>query len=220
MKIQGNKILVLLFILTIMFSICACGPKVKKEKTAQELYSDGIQYYEAEKYRTAIESFNRLKDWYPFSQYVVEAELKIADSHFYLREYIDAVFAYESFEKLHPTHEKCDYVLFQIGKCYIKQLDTIDRDQSPAYKAVEYFSRLITEHPNSQYINSAKEYIIKCYQNIMSHEFYIGKFYLKNKFYQAALNRFTKIVSDFPDLGLHQKAIEQIQFCKKSLEKP
>ena len=63
--------------------------------TAQELAWDGMDAYEEGDYKESIEYFQKLKDWYPFSKYAILAELKIADAHYHLKEYDDAIFAYE-----------------------------------------------------------------------------------------------------------------------------
>ena len=99
----------------------------KEEKSAQELVQDGVDYFEDGKYKKAVESFEKLRDWYPFSRYAILAELKIADAYFNLESYADAIFAYEEFEQLHPRNEAIPYVIFRIGRSYFNQIDTIDR---------------------------------------------------------------------------------------------
>ena len=47
--------------------------------------------YDDGDYKVAIENFQKLKDWYPFSKYAILAELKIADSHYHLEQYEEAV---------------------------------------------------------------------------------------------------------------------------------
>ena len=55
------------------FSGCAWFES-KEEKSAQELASDGMDQYNNEEYKDAIESFEKLKDYYPFSRYAILAE--------------------------------------------------------------------------------------------------------------------------------------------------
>ena len=87
--------------LGIMLVLSGCAWfEPKEEKTAQELVQDGVDYFDAGSYKKAIESFEKLRDWYPFSKYAILAELKIADAYFNLESYADAIFAYEEFEQL------------------------------------------------------------------------------------------------------------------------
>jgi tetratricopeptide (TPR) repeat protein len=138
------KRLLLVCLSLLLMSVSGCAWfESKEEKSAQELVQDGVDYFEAGKYKKAVESFEKLRDWYPFSRYAILAELKIADAYFNLESYADAIFAYEEFEQLHPRNEAIPYVVFRIGRSYFNQIDTIDRDQSNAAKALETYLRLI-----------------------------------------------------------------------------
>lgn len=182
--------------------------------SAQQLAWDGMDAYEDGKYRDAIENFQKLKDWYPFSKYAILAELKIADSNYHLEQYEEAIFAYEEFEKLHPRNEAIPYVVYQIGRCYFDQIDTIDRDQTPARKALDTFRRLQKQFPNDQHARSGAEHINKCIKSLAGNEFYIGVFYYKSKHYKAALERFMTVLSNYPDVGYHQKALQYVAKCE------
>lgn len=185
--------------------------------TAQQLAWDGMDAFEDGDYKDAIENFQKLKDWYPFSEYLSLAELKIADAHYRLEQYEEAIFAYEEFEKLHPRNEAIPYVIYQIGRCYYDQIDTIDRDQTPARKALETFQRLNRQFPDDQYARSASEHIPKCLKNLAGNDYTIGVFYYKSKHYKAALNRFMSVLSNYPDVGYHQEALDYVAKCEALL---
>jgi len=210
--------LILPVVAMLLFSGCASffGSKAD-EKTAQELVNDGMEAFNSQHYRSAIESFDKLKDWYPFSKYAILAELKIADAHFYLGEYEAAIAAYESFENLHPRNEATPYVIFQRGMSYIDQMETVDRDQTSAKKAIETFNRLKKTYPASEYTAQADNYIRMSLKNMAGHEFYVGEFYFKNKHYKAAVLRFRAVVSNYPDVGFTQKSLEYIARCEAEL---
>ena len=203
-----------------MFLFTACSFfQSKEQRTADELVSDGIEDFEDGKYRDAIEAFETLKDWYPFSKYAILAELKIGDAYYHLEEYEEAIFAYEEFENLHPRNEAIPYVLYQIGLCYFEQMDTVDRDQSSTRKALETFNRLIKTFPNSEYARKAKAHRSQSYKILAGHDLYVGMFYYKSKRYKAALNRFKMVLSNYPDVGVHQFALTLIPECEKSIGK-
>ncbi len=189
----------------------------EEEYTAEELAWTAMDYYESGSYELAIEKFEKLKDWFPFSRYAILAELKIGDAHYKLEQYEEAIFAYEEFEKLHPRNEAIPYVIYQIGRCYYDRIDTIDRDQMPAREAVETFQRLIKQFPNDQYARLAKDHLNKCYKSLAGHEYIVGVFYFKSKHYEAAYSRFMSVISNYPDVGYHQKALDYISKCQEFL---
>jgi outer membrane protein assembly factor BamD len=213
-----KRFLLILLVISLSLSGCAWF-KSKHEKTAEELAYSGMEHFNKKRYAKAIEEFRNLKDWYPFSKFAILAELKIADAHFHLQEYEEAIFAYEEFENLHPRNEAVPYVIYQIGRSYFDQMDTIDRDQSSARKALTTFNRLIREHPQDSYAALAREHIRKCHESIAGNEFYVGLFYFKAGRYKAALSRFKSVMTDYPDVGYHFKAIEYIAMCEARLAK-
>ncbi len=190
---------------------------IEEGDTAEELAWDGMDAYDNGNYGKAIEKFQKLKDIYPFSKYAILAELKIADAHYQREEYEEAIFEYENFEGLHPRNEAIPYVIYQIGRSYYDQIDTTDRDQTSARKALEAFQRLTKQFPEDQYAHRSAEHISKCLKSLAGHTYLIGVFYYKTKHYKAALHRFMSIISDYPDVGYHQQALQYIAKCEASI---
>ncbi len=203
-----------------LFCLTGCAWfQAKEEKTAIELANEGMALFEDGKYRKAIESFEKLKDWYPFSRYASLAELKMADSYFALGEYQEAIYMYEEFETLHPRNEAVPYVIYQIGRSYFSRMESVDRDQTPVRKALDTFQRLIRQYPDSEYAAKARNHVKMCQKNLAGHEFYVGMFYFNNKRYKPALSRFESLLVNYPDVGnYHQKALDYIALCRQSLD--
>lgn len=211
-----KKSILLFLVMAFAFSGCALFGS-KAERSAQELASDGMEAYNAGKYGKSRETFEQLKDWYPFSKYAILAELKIADCHYRLQEYPEAILAYEEFEKLHPRNEAVPYVIFQTGLCWFEQVDTIDRDQETARHALETFRRLQKQYPHSPYSGKAEGYATRCLKSLAGHEFYVGKYYYRTKHYKAAMSRFRSVLCNYPDVGVHQETLKYIGLCQASL---
>jgi outer membrane protein assembly factor BamD len=205
-----------LLLFTLVFSGCAWF-QTEEDKPAQELASDGMEAMNAGRYDEAIKAFEKLKDWYPFSKFATLAELKIADAYYRQGNYEEAIFAYENFENLHPRNEAIPYVVYQIGRCYFEQVDTVDRDQLSARKALETFSRLNRQFPNNAYASRVEDHMKRCLKSLAGHELYVGLYYFKARHYEAALNRFRTVLTEYPDVGVHRNAILYIALCEKIL---
>jgi outer membrane protein assembly factor BamD len=208
-----QRLLMICLGMLLIFSGCA-WLQTEEEKTARELVQEGVEHFEAGSYKQSIDAFEKLRDWYPFSRYAILAELKIADAYFNLEEYPDAIFAYEEFEQLHPRNEAIPYVIYRIGRSYFNQIDTIDRDQSNAEKALETYQRLAAQYPNDAYAAMARSDMVACYQSLSGHAFYVGVFYYKNKNYKAAKTRFRAVVEKYPDVGFHHRALTYLANCE------
>jgi outer membrane protein assembly factor BamD len=215
------KKLALLLVGVACVSLATCTSRDPDiDKPAHELAKNGMDEFAEKDYGKSIVYFEKLRDWYPFSKYAKLAELKIADAHYHLKQYEDAIFAYEEFEELHPNNEAIPYVIQQIGNCYFEQLNTIDRDQTPAIKAIETYERLIKNHPDDPHSKDVAEKIRICKKSLAENKFYIGHFYYRTKRYKSALSRFQSVVStadEFPEL--QKKALTYIGLCETAMKK-
>lgn len=139
--------------------------------------------------------------------------MKIADAHFHLKEYLQAIAAYEQFENLHPRNEAIPYVINQIGLSWFNQMDTVDRDITAAKNAMAQFKRLMEQFPESEYAREAPERIQACIDKIAGHELYVAKFLMKTGQYLAALKRFEYIVEYYPGTPQSEIALSLIPEC-------
>jgi outer membrane protein assembly factor BamD len=216
---KKNLIVLLSIFLTATVITAGCAKKNKREKLAPELASEAMEAFEKERYQSAIETFNKLRDWYPFDKLATLAEFKIAEAHFKMEEYEEAIVAYEEFEKLHPRNESIPYVLNQIALCYFNRIDTIDRDQNTAKAAIEAFSKLIRQFPDSKYAKEAEEKKTACFKSLAGHELYVGHFYYKSKHYKGALGRFKTVIEKYHGMGFDEEANRYIAMCNDKIAK-
>ena len=201
-----KRLISFLLIAFVAFTFLSCGPKNKEEKLAPELAEDARVQFEKERYKEAIEIYTKLRDWYPFDKLAIEAEYNIAEAHFKMEEYDEAALAYQEFEKLHPRHESIDYIIHQQALCYFNRLDSEDRDQTQALKALAILVRLSRQFPDSPYVKDAKEEKQACLKSLAAHEMYVGRYYFKAKKYQGALKRFQTVLDAYPGLGFDAEA--------------
>lgn len=206
----------------LLISIGGCGwfsssTKEEPEQSADALIQEGLDAYQLKKYERATEAFQKLKDRFPYSQYAILAELKLADSYYLNKDYELAATSYKEFERMHPANEVIPYVVFMQGMSYFKQMPTIDRDQSKALAGVQEFDRFIKSHPQSEYVTQAKSNREEALKNIVAHEFYIGEFYLKQGNCLAALGRFEAILNQYPEVPHPPKLESALQTCRKKV---
>ncbi len=201
-----------------LFLIAGCASAPKKEKTAPELYEEARQAVSKGNYQKAIDTYRRLKNWYPYSPHAKDAELGIADAQFEIGEYDEAKASYESFERMHPLDPKVPYVIYRIGLCDYDRMKGKDRDPEMAMGAIEAFSRLVSRFPKSPYAKKASLALDECQHVLAAHELYVGKFYFKARKYKAAWNRFYRLVKKYPDTGIHYEAIIYLARCQKRLK--
>lgn len=209
--------------LILVFGLSGCGTvkgwfaKKTPDLPPDALAEDGIKNLKKKKYDNAIETFEKVRDRYPYSEQATLAQLKVADAYFFKKKYDEAFQAYKEFEKLHPTSKAVPYCIYREGQCNYRQRSTIDRDQTYTQRAIDEFKRLKQKFPDCEYISKADTYLAHCRKDLADHEFYVADYYHKTKRHQAALDRYQTLIQDYPDHPKVPQAKQRIDECQKNL---
>jgi outer membrane protein assembly factor BamD len=224
-----KKTLQFFLVLTLAALLGGCGTvntvkgwftKKKPERPPDVMAQEGIKQLKKKDYDEAIETFEKVRDRYPYSQQAMLAQIKLADSYFYKKKYDEALQAYKEFEKLHPTNKGVPYAVYRQGLCYYRQRSTIDRDQTYTYKALQEFRRLKKKYPQCEYIPRAEKYMAKCRLDLGAHEYYVAEFYFRTKHYKSALDRFQVVAQEYSEFPRQAEVKEYIDKCQKILAEP
>uniref|UniRef100_A0A832GNJ1 Outer membrane protein assembly factor BamD n=1 Tax=Caldimicrobium thiodismutans TaxID=1653476 RepID=A0A832GNJ1_9BACT len=180
--------------------------KIKEESPLYELVQRAERYFQRGQYDLAYQYFEEIKNKYPGTPEAVFAELRLADTKFWAGEYLEAITLYEEFEKFYPNNEAIPYVIFQIGTCYYKLRQSVDRDPSFAKKAIETYQRLLQNFPQSPYTYEAEKRIKELRELLASHELYVATFYYKIKYYRGAYKRLLYLLENYGDTHAAEQA--------------
>jgi outer membrane protein assembly factor BamD len=198
---------------------CALWAKKEAPATPQAAYEEGLQLLEKKKYEKSAEAFRKFKEEFPLSTYTPLAELRLADSLYFDKSYAEAIVQYDEFKKLHPTHPEIPYAIYQVGMCYLKQMASVDRDQTVTEKALEQFRYVVENFSDSKYVPDATTKMQLCQRQLAEQEFEIGYFYYRMDHYPAALGRFEEILKKYPDAGLERRIKPLLETCRKQIAK-
>ena len=186
---------------------------------AQVLATEAEQLYRDGDFSEAAEMFQQLKERYPLTRYKLLADLRVGDAYFKSKRYEEAVLAYDDFIRLHPKNEAVPYAIYQTGMVYHSQMIGVDRDPTNARKAAETFERLAKQYPKSEWAQKAKPRWEESLQILAGHDFYVGRFYYRTKQYKAAVIRFKRVLTQYPDVGLYGDALTYIQRSEDRMAK-
>ncbi|MBT1072639.1 outer membrane protein assembly factor BamD [Pelotalea chapellei] len=196
MKTPDKSILVSLLALLLLQG-CATP---QMNKPTDVLYKDGEEFYQSGKYEDAIAQWKKVRESYQSPELTTRAELGIADAYFLNKDYIEAAAAYEDFRKLHPRHEKAEYALYHQALSHYYQVSRIDTDQTPVKNALAVFEAYLSQYPSGEFLQQVREKAGDCRDKQLQYEIYVGKFYLNQGKFPAAIGRFEEALKMFPDL--------------------
>ncbi|MDH3349239.1 MAG: outer membrane protein assembly factor BamD [Desulfobulbaceae bacterium] len=206
---QWTSYLLVLCCSLLLLQGCATSqPKQISEDSAakvQKILNKAMGNFKEGQYRTALEGFENIIDNYPFDRQAIVAELKAADCHYYLSNYVEAKVMYQQFEERHPYNEATSYAMFQSGMCDIRQTDRIDRNVSGAEDAVKSFNRLLRTYPDSPYTKEAEARVKAAKEFLINHELFVAVFYIRTKRYGEAIHRLKYINRVYPEARIKDK---------------
>jgi outer membrane protein assembly factor BamD len=218
-------------VLSVALSVACQSPPPEFEEPdpADVLYEQGVEALEGTSILglfnwphidSAIESFQGVIDNYPYSDYAVLAELKIADAYFEDDKYEEALSYYRDFADLHPQHEQVPYTIFRAALCYQRQMRTINRDQTATREALFYLDRLLNEFPYSEYSAAAEEMWRELRLHLAKNVMSIADFYRGRDEFESAAERYRSLLSEYPGLGLDAEALYKLGLCYAAMNRP
>jgi outer membrane protein assembly factor BamD len=175
------------------------APKIKEETIVppETLYATAIKDMDAQRYVTAVANLERLERQHPYSDYNEKAKVMQVYANYRIGKFEQAILAADRFLALYPRHKEVPYVLYLKGNAYFGQITDITRDQQISRDAIDTYSLLISNYPKSEYAKDAREKILVAYDQVAGKEMSVGRYYLGNGQYGAAINRFQAVAEKY-----------------------
>lgn len=161
-----------------------------------QLYASAVANMEADRYNAAIEDLETLERQNPFSDTNERAKVMLTYANFRTGRFEEAVMAADRFLALYPNSSEADYVLFLKGSAYYQQITDITRDQELATNAIDTFTQLQATYPDSRYAEESRQMMLVSRDQVAGKEMSVGRYYLGNGHYTAAINRFRVVVEE------------------------
>lgn len=163
---------------------------------AEELYDKAISQVEEQRYLSAQKTFDKLERQHPYSEYSERSRLMTVYIAARTGQYQKTILAADRFLALYPSSQDAPYAMYMKGAAQYNQMKDITRDQQTAEDAIATFQAIINNFPNSRYAKDAKERILIAKDQLAGKEMSVGRYYLGNNNYTAAINRFRTVVED------------------------
>ncbi len=163
----------------------------------QELYESALADMDRQYFATAVTTLEKLERQHPYSEYAERAKLMTVFAYFRTGEFEDAVLAADRYLAIYPSSEEVDYILFLKGSSLFSQIKDITRDQQLAQDSIETYSILISNFPRSEYVQESQKNARVAFDQLAGKEMSVGRYYLGNGQFTAAINRFRTVVEKY-----------------------
>ena len=186
--------------IVLALSVAACSgddevPYV--ERPVHDLYNSAKALLDSGAYEPAAKAFDEVERQHPYSKWATKAQIMAAYAYYLDNDYDDAIIALDRFIQLNPSHRDVPYAYYLKGLSYYEQISTVDRDQAMTENALSTLNELLTRFPESTYSRDAKIKVELTYDSLAGKEMEIGRYYLFQRQYLAAINRFKRVIDEY-----------------------
>ncbi len=197
--------------LAVLLAITAAGctspradiPAIGEVEADRLLFERGAAALDEGDWRRARQYFVEIRDNYPQSQYRAPARLGIGES--YEQEgsteaYVRALAEFQDFLSLYPTHPRAPFAQYKLGMVHFHQMRRAERDQTETRNAIREFENFLDRYPTDpEWTSTVRERLREARDRLSEHDFTVGQFYYRAKFYPGAVNRFRQILDNDPE---------------------
>lgn len=162
----------------------------------EQLYAEGVAYVNKGRIRSAISAFEKLERQHPYSSYTPKAQLMTVFGQYRRNAFEDTITAADRFISLNPSSPEVPYAMFLRANSYYHQIKDATRDQQASVDAINKFEEIIARFPESEYAEESRERILVATDQLAGKEMSVGRYYLGQKDYGAAINRFREVVEN------------------------
>ena len=200
-RIRG-KLIAALVVTAILAGCGGRGPAADRTQnlegfTPEQIYQRGEFELTRKRTSDAAWYFSEVERLYPYSSWAKRAVIMQAFSNHAGQDYEEARSAAQRYIDFYPADEDAAYAQYLLALSYYDQIDEVGRDQGLTFQALQALRTVIEVYPDSEYAASAKLKFDLAFDHLAAKEMEIGRYYLRDQHYTAAINRFRVVVEDF-----------------------
>ncbi len=209
--------------LTLAIVLAGCAGKGTQEVALEDMDAEQIyklgeaELANAKRPDGAIRYFSEVERLYPYSEWAKRALIMEAYGYHKARKYEDSRATAQRYLDTYPGSEDAAYASYLLALSYYDQIDDVGRDQGLTFQALQALRAVIEQYPDSEYAKSAILKFDLAFDHLAGKEMEIGRYYLKQGFYSAAINRFRVVVEQYQTTSQTPEALYRLIECYLSL---
>ena len=190
-------------VLLVCFFLSACSSNQQSDQIEQvnlpvdSLYNEALDAVYSGNPKQAASLFEEVERQHPYSTWAVKAQLMAAWAYFEANDYPRSLVSLERFIELHPAHKDAEYAYYLRALCYYEQIVDVERDAAMTQRSMDAFSELLRRFPDGVYAQDSQLKLDLASSNLAGKEMAVGRFYFRQGYISAAINRFKKVTDEY-----------------------
>ena len=209
-----------LFVLAVTLSGCGSSGLWDKffakdesfvDQPADKLYNEGLYLLNVKKDpKDAVKKFDEVDREHPYSDWARKALVMSAYSSYAAADYDSCIGTATRYVTLHPGTPDAAYAEYLIASSEFDEIPDVSRDQASTRKAIAALQEVVRKYPTTEYAAKAKAKLVAANDQLAGKEMEIGRYYLKQHDYTAAINRFKTVVTEYQTTREVQEALARL----------
>lgn len=175
--------------------------KYKKELLVDappdRLYNEGLARLQKGDNEGAAKKFDEIDKVAPASSFSRQGLLLTAYSNYEIKKWDEAIAASRRFLAGNPNSNDAAYAQYILAMSYYGQIPDVTRDQERTERALLAMQELLERYPKSEYVADVREKMLVARDQLAGKEMGVGRFYLEQRNFSGAVNRFREVISKY-----------------------
>ncbi len=212
----------LVLVASASLALAACSSTKTADKLlnpdpADKMYASADSFMSRGRYEDAAHKFEDLDRDHPYSPEARRAIVMAAYAYYKGGKFPEAIATAKRYTTMHPGTKEAPLAHHIIATSYFEDMNGPNRDQSNTRKALEEYRTLQARYPDSTYARQADNRIRVAEDSLAAHEMHVGRYYLKNKNWVAAKNRFETVAREYQTTAHVEEALYRLVEINMSL---
>lgn len=175
-----------------------------------QLYNQALANLDAGDFGESQKRIDALNRQHPYSEFSRKSLILNTFINYRQGSYAEAATTGKRFLQLYPGDKDAAYAQYIIGMSYFKQMPHITRDQSVTRQAFEAMNAVVEKYPESEYVNDAQNKVRITRDQLAGKEMLVGRYYQERREFLAAINRFRRVVEQYPKTRHVEEALARL----------
>ena len=173
--------------------------KIIKSSDPELIYSEGLKYYEREKWKQAGDLFEACQAYYVGNIQEDSIAFFAARSRFKERDYTEATTRLDEFRRKYGRSIFMEDAEGMLAMCHYYLAPDATRDQTVTAEAIVAFSEFIERYPNSKRVDAFRDLIVELNKRLKEKTYLNAYTYYKIQRYKSAVVALRNALKIYPD---------------------
>lgn len=183
---------------------------ISSGKPPDVLYEEADALLDEGDFSDAAKKFEEVDRDHPYSPFARQAIVMSAYAYYKAGMHSEAVAAAKRYTTLHPGTKEAALAQHVIASSNFDRITDPSRDQNRTREALKELEVLARRYPNSPYTPKARNRIKIATDMLAAAEMKVARYYLEQKNYLAAINRYRVVISKYQTTAHVEEALMRV----------